>query len=78
MLSGCGDIYFNSFYEESGQHKSESYEILYTQTFRTQLEYRIGNEFRKLFFAPAAAVGLGMDERLQRIPHKSYDRRLDL
>ena len=60
------------------EFQCQSYEILDTQTFRTQLEDRVGDEFRKLFFAPAAAVGLGMDERLQRIPHKSYDRRLDL
>ena len=40
-------------------------EILYAQTLRTELEYRICSEFCKLLLAPAFAVSLGTDKRFE-------------
>lgn len=49
------------------QFQSEADEIFYAQALRTELEYRISSEFCKLFLIPALAVGLGTDERLERV-----------
>ena len=47
--------------------QGESDEILYTQAFRTELEYRVCREFGKLLRGPSAAVSFCMDEWLERV-----------